>query len=487
MNRLIKVSKKIFLNKAILYVISRYATYIIQFINSLFIAIYLGPFYLGIWGFIILILGYARQLNFGVSSSVNVFVSIHIKDEKYVSRIVGNGISMLFLLSLLIVTFFFINYLGVIKIGEKYSFNTYALIICVIAVIEHFNTLLTYIIRAYGKLFAIAVNQSLFPILIFFLIPFFRSKDLLWAMVIANLISTFISFILLIIQSPVKLRPLFEWTLIKKIQKKGWYLFIYASSFHFIMISTNSFISGNYKVEQFGLFTFSYSLSNVILLLLTSIANLISPKVLNRFSTYSNEKIINILDEIRTAYMSLAHALIHFVIMAFPLFLFFFKSYQSAGNVFNVTALTVVLNSNLFGYTTLLIARGKEKKISSYSLIALLINVSIAFILVYWLKVPFYYVMFATMIAYLFFVLLIGLEGRKELLLPYTVIETIKDVFPLKIFIPFSVSILLIFISVPDIYFIIPFILYIILNKDDLLKIKNIVFYIIKKPDFINI
>ena len=87
MKKVIKISKKIFSNKAILYVISRYATYIIQFINSLFIAIYLGPFYLGIWGFINLVIGYISQLNFGISNSVNVIISVNKQNDAYVQKI----------------------------------------------------------------------------------------------------------------------------------------------------------------------------------------------------------------------------------------------------------------------------------------------------------------------------------------------------------------------------------------------------------------
>lgn len=46
MNLITTLIRKSLSNPAILYIISRYGTYIIQFINSLFIAIYLGPYYL---------------------------------------------------------------------------------------------------------------------------------------------------------------------------------------------------------------------------------------------------------------------------------------------------------------------------------------------------------------------------------------------------------------------------------------------------------
>ena len=117
--------KKGITNPAIIYLVSRYGTYIIQFINSLFIAVYLGPYYLGIWGFINLVIGYIGQLNLGISHSVNVIVSINKQDEEYVRKIIGNGISMVLCLSIVIVMFFMLNKIGLIQIGSKYNFSNF--------------------------------------------------------------------------------------------------------------------------------------------------------------------------------------------------------------------------------------------------------------------------------------------------------------------------------------------------------------------------
>jgi hypothetical protein len=77
---------KILKNKVTGYIASRYLTYAIQCINSLFIAVYLEPYYLGIWGFVTLILQYMNQLNLGISHSVNAIISIHKEKEWYVQK-----------------------------------------------------------------------------------------------------------------------------------------------------------------------------------------------------------------------------------------------------------------------------------------------------------------------------------------------------------------------------------------------------------------
>lgn len=487
MSKIKVILKKTLTNPPILYVISRYATYIIQFINSLFIAVYLGPYYLGIWGFINLILGYLSQLNFGISHSVNVIISVDKDKEVYVKKVIGNGLTMIMFLCIAIFLYFTINYFGGFSIGEKYNFRTYIIPISLIAVITHFNSLLSNVFRVYGKIFAIALNQSLYPILMIFLIPFFRKQDLLWTMVIANLVSVVISLILFICKSPVKLKFLFNFNLIKYIQKRGWHLFIYNSSFALILITTMSFISAKYRVEEFGYFTFSNSLANAFLLFLNTLSYLVFPKMVNRFANADKKYIQNLLGEVRTAYISTSHILIHFLILIFPFILMIFPDYGPASDVFKVTALTIVLYTNSFGYQTVLIARGKEKIIAYIVFCALLQNIFLVPFFVYILKVQFSYVMFATMIVYLIYVFTSGFAGRKELELSTKPIDVIKDIFPLRMFIPFIISVVLILFSASDIYFIIPFLLYFLLNLKDMEEIKNIVIKIIKNPNFINI
>src|SRR5690554_6890330 len=175
MSKITRLAKKAFTNPAILYVISRYGTYIIQFVNSLFIAVYLGPYYLGIWGFINLVIGYIGQFNLGISHSVNVIISVEKDNDDYVKKIVGNGMTIILLLSLFVILFSMFEKLSIIQIGARYNFSKYILPFTVIALLTHLNAYFSNIFRVYGKIYAIAINQSLYPIIVIFLIPFLRS------------------------------------------------------------------------------------------------------------------------------------------------------------------------------------------------------------------------------------------------------------------------------------------------------------------------
>lgn len=453
----------------------------------MFIAIYLGPFYLGIWGFLNLILGYIAQFNFGIPQSVNVIVSVNKQDNSYVTKVVSVGILMTFLLSILVVLLFGLNRLDIIDMGSKYNLNHYIYPLIIISILTHFNGFLSNIFRIYGDVAAIAINQSLLPILILLVTPFFRKEELLWAMLYANCVACFISSALYLIRFPIRFKPSFNWDIFKLIQIKGWYLFVYHASFYLILLSTRSFISSNYSVKEFGYFTFSFSLANVVLLLLNSISFLIFPKMLNRFSFASNEQTSSILFEIRSVYISLSHLLIHFVIMSFPLFLYFFPTYRESSSAFKMTSLTVVLYTNSFGYLGLLMAKGRDKLIGNLALTALVINIFLSVILVYILKVSFSFVILSTLLTYLCYVFVSGMYGRKQLGLSSGFAATLKDIYSFRMMFPFVMSLGFVFFNVNEFYFIIPFVFYIVLNFKDLLKMKNIVYKMFSNPNFINI
>lgn len=482
------VLKKTLKNKVIHYLISRYGTYLIQFINSLLIAVYLGPFYLGVWGFITLMLQYIAQFNLGIPHSASAILSIHYKKNEYAQKIVNSSLTLILILSLVIVLFFLLNIIFEFNLGdEKYNFNQYLPLVVFTGVIGQFNTLFNNVFRVYGKLYEIAFNQSVFPFLTLLAIFIFKDNNLLWSLVVVNAVSFLISLLLFLYRSPVKLKFVINLTFFKTIQLKGWHLFIYNTSFYLIIISTKSFISAHYDVVDFGHFTFAYSLANVILLLLQSFGFLIYPKLINRMANSNNEKVIDLLKKLRSLYITTSHAFIYCAILLYPFFLDFFPEYKNTKEVFILITLSIVLYSNSFGYSGLLISKSNEKLLAKISLIALITNVTIAYILIDVLSVSYSKVIISTMISYLLFVSLLSYYGRKKIGLANNVVDLFRDVFPYKIFIPYFISLFLILYNLGHGYYIIPCILFIILNNKTFLEMKQALKEILDKPSVVNI
>ncbi len=479
--------KKLLTNRILQYIFSRYATYFIQFVNSLFIAVNLGPYYLGIWGFVTLVLQYMNEINLGIAHAVNAIISIHRDKGLYVFHIVGAALTMLVVLSLLVALFFVGGGALGLDIGSKYDFARYAPFVIVTGILGYFNTLLSHVFRAYGRVTEIAFNQSAFPVLMLFTILLFRGKNLLWALVLVNLTAFILSLAVYLLRSPIRLKPLFSIRLGKVIQKKGWHLFIYNTSFLLIMITTRSFISAFYEVDEFGYFTFAFGLANVVLLLLQSLAFLIYPKLINRMAKADAEQNANLLSDVRATYITVSHLLVHLAIPLFPLFLLFFPQYEASGDAFYLIALTVVLYTNAFGYAGLMVARGREKPLGRLALRALMLNLAAGYLLTAILHVPLAQAILGTMASYLLYVVALGFAGRRLLGMPTTFSPVVGDVLPLRLMAPFFLSLALIFLNAPQAVMAAPFILFAALNFKMIHKIKESIYRIIVNPDFINI
>ena len=80
---------KICTNRIFVYLITRYIVYAIQFVSLLLLAVRLGPYYYGIWGFVLMLINYFSIINWGIGNSLNVFLvqykSDPIKSKDYIS------------------------------------------------------------------------------------------------------------------------------------------------------------------------------------------------------------------------------------------------------------------------------------------------------------------------------------------------------------------------------------------------------------------
>lgn len=484
---IIPIVSKITSNKVLNYTISTYIIYVLYFVNSIFIAIYLGPYYLGIWGFINLVIQYLAQLNFGITHSVNSIVSISKDDKNYITRILGSSIALLSLLSVFLLLFFLFSVMFNFDIGNKYHFYNYLPLVLIVAILAFYNSLLSNIYRAYGKLNEIIFNQIFYPLISLLCIFFYRGVDLLWALVISNAISSIIIFIVLIVRCPISIKPNLDVNLGKMVIRKGLYLFLYNTSFYLIIITTRSFVSAYFLVTEFGYFTFAFTLANAVLLLLQSFSFLIYPKLLNRFSKFSNEQSYSLLKDVRSAYLTVSHLIIHFAILLIPVFLLFFPKYESAQKAYPIIALTVVLFSNSFGYQELMISKSNERKLGFLAFCCLVLNLVLCFIMIKVFNVPYYLLSLGTMITYVVYVFLVGKNGIKLLNLDSDFKTVIKDIYPARIMIPYFISLLVFFTYNKGIYLCIPILVFLILNYKTILGFKKIIKLILFKPEIINI
>lgn len=483
------IISKIFKNKIVFYLSSRYITYFVQFFTSLLIAAKLGPYYLGIWGFILLLLNYFQQFHFGISNSFNVLYVQNIDNKEECNNYIWNSLVLIGYVSIMIVIWGLYEYLIEFKSIEKYHAHNYTILICIIAILQYYVQFFMNLFRVRNMLYHVAFCQSIIVILCFIFVFVFEGEKLINSLVLAYLIGNLICVVLACFTSGIPklsdIRITKDYQLL--ILKKGLFLFLYNACFYFIIISIRTIISNNYTVEEFGLFTFSFTVANSVMLTLEALSFVVFPKVLKKLSADDNKAVFSTLEKIRAIYMTSAHFLIYFVLLCFPLLLYFLSDYKSSLMSMHLIALTVLMNSCAYGYTDLLVAHNKEKRCAQISLTALLTNVLLALLFSNVFHFGYQYIIIATMISYLGYSIMAAYYSKEYLEKgSFRWANLYKEVFPIKLMVPFIIALMISLLKF-DYFVFAPLVVFMILNRKDIVEIIKISKTMIKQPNIVDV
>lgn len=464
-------TSKLFNNKIIIYITSRYAVYGLQFVTSMVVAGKLGPFYMGIYGFLQMILMYLTQINFGIPHSLNVLL-VHNKDNEELSdSYIGNSMLIISGLSLFVGFFYLYYKLFGINSFERYQVDKYIIWIFLVGILQYYNILFQMVVRIKNKLRLLAFLQSLTILLNFIVVWFFTGETLITILVTNNVVSNIISIFLAYRHGcfPKLANIHIRTDLLSEIFKKGFFLFLYNSCFYFIVISVRTIISANYAIEEFGKFTFSYSVGHALLLLSGAISTIVFPKMIDRLSSKNLEEVNQVLATVRVSYISASYFLVFLALPFFPILLHFLPKYQDAVSALNLIALAVLINTNSFGYSTLLIAKNKERFSAAISILSLFINIGGALLLVKILHVDYGLVILSIMFTYLFFTLASTCLGTR-IIGQYSLKRVLSDTFPIRLLIPYLTAVFL-SICKQETFIVVPLLLYVVLNWKDIMVI----------------
>ena len=480
--------KKVIHNKIFLYLFSRYCILALGFISSLLVAAKLGPYYFGIYGFILLILSYFNQIHLGIPNSLNVLLIHNKEDIGKSNNYIANSLFLYVYFVIAIALLYLLYLLFGFSPVEKYQADSYIPAVCIIAILEYVNGVLLCVLRIQNKINLMSVVTSIKAILNLIFVVLFSNEQLILALVFCLIIS---DLLIVIICGKNNVFPSYKSITIKKkiqreILRKGIMLFFYNTCFYFIVISIRSVVSSNYSVEDFGSFTFSFTIVTAVMMLLDSIYTIMFPKVVDLLSSNQYEKINHTLDIVRVSYVSTSHLLVYVSLCIFPIVTnYILPNYGNSLISLNLVSLAMLMNANSTGYSTLLIAQNKEKYSAIISISSLILNIALALIGVHVLHVPYYYVIIATMITYLYFSLVIVIVGKK-IINQFSWKDSLLTFFPIRLLLPFLTALFLSIINTHYLMFL-PLLLYIIFNVNDIRRIKNYIFVIINNENISDI
>ena len=475
----------IYNNKVVFYLSSRYLTYALQFLTSMLIATKLGAYYLGVWGVITLLISYFQQFHFGIANSFNILYVQHREEKKECDLYKINSLALISYLSIIVIALYvYYKIFGTFDF-EKYNADKYVIWICIIVIMQYFVQFFINLFRVHNLLNHVAFCQSIVVLLNFFPVLFFHGEELIGYLVFGYLIG---NLIIVILAFSSRTLPAFSFANIqfkyqKLILQKGFYLFLYNSCFYLIIITIKTVISVNYSVEEFGFFTFSYTLAHAIILVLEALLFIIFPKVIGKLSSNDVSEVKETISLLRNSYLTSAHLLIYFSLVLFPFILYLMPQYTKALDSLNLIAITILTNTCSFGYAELMLSHNKEKTMAFLSAFALILNYILALLLVDFINVSFSFVILSTLVTYFIYTFIIYYKS-------ISLIDNQKvqffGFFPLRLFIPYSLALLLSIFHMECLLFC-PLTLFILLNWKECIGLVKTIKLLIYKPDVINL
>lgn len=358
--------KKIISNGKVVFILSKYATYAIYFIISLVIANKLGLFYFGIYGFLKLIIQYFTYSNLGVNYSSLVIMSEDAnKDITKKSSILTSSIIITFFS----LTFFYLIFVAIcnlydIEFYNRFNIGQYVFYIFFIVLIKQINQLYINIYRVYDRL-KIINWAYIIPCIGEFIILFTGNgkrllDNIMWAMVFSN----GIVFIIFLVDAKFSISNNIDIKATKKLVRRGIMLLLYNISFYFIVLVAKSYISSEFQIEDFAQYSFSYNISDAVMLLNSSVSFFIYPNLINKLSSSnSTDNSLLLMREMQQYYMIAASLVIIIALIASHFLQLIVPDYVKSEYILQILLLSQLLVANSFIMTTFLVQQKKELKL----------------------------------------------------------------------------------------------------------------------------
>ena len=263
MYRYIQILSK---SPASIYVVLRYVTYGLQFLNSILLVNTLGEYAYGIYGFILMFSIYAIYFNLGLNESLNAEYAINKANKNLSSELWNTTLSfaLTWYLVLIIGAFATLHFLP--NIFSKYDFEEYGYLLIITCIFHNISTIYATLYKLHGKTIKVNIQQLLPQIGILFIIILGKKVASINGVVIALFATNVISLLICLINPPEKFRFSVKHATLGLLLKRGISLLLYNLSFQLLSMLALSVVSFLYSVEQMGCYSLANSITNGVIM-----------------------------------------------------------------------------------------------------------------------------------------------------------------------------------------------------------------------------
>jgi O-antigen/teichoic acid export membrane protein len=360
--------------KEFYFTLGRYLVYAFQIAKGFALAYFLGPFFFGIYGYIMLYQQYLVYSNLGVQYALNAELSINSNSEQSVkNRIENSAFSMtVYIVLVLFILSLFVYFFKIEIFPYKDSYK-YVFLLLILACLGHFQEIFVNIFRINKNLLPILYSDLFIAIATISVIPFFNGINLIDAVLWTWVIS--LSFTMFIYKILYKKRIRFDNSYIKSLFNAGLPLLLFIFNYNLMGLIIRTLISIYYDTTAMGLFSFSNSLTSAIMLSFNSITWLMYPAVISKLSDYDLKgiELEDYLIGFSKKLIFIVFAIIFIAIIAMPLLFIFLPKYEPIKGALIILLLNQVVFNAGFAFVSLAIGRKSYYQIAAISLLSVII------------------------------------------------------------------------------------------------------------------
>lgn len=384
------------------FTVGRYLAYTLQLVRGVLIAGALGPRYLGIWGFLMLVQQYMSYTSLGLQYAVNVELSTG--NPSNVSRqsltIGGSFAAMTIVSGVLLVAGIGVPLLTP-TLFSKFQFTTFAFVVSLLAILNNYQQLFINCFRVYGRLNLIILTE-IFTAAVLLLLPLlFEQQQLLTALLIGLVLTQVITLSVFGLKADFP----FKFTLKPSPQliALGLPLLVYNVTFYLITDTGRIAVSVLYPVEVMGYYSLANTITNATLLGLSSVTWVVFPNLLARLKYGESIEVVeSTLNLVNDLYIPSAFLLVFGVILFSPFLFVLLPQYEPTKSTLAILLLAQAILSISFAFNSLAIARSKQMMVAGVSIVAVIV-VTILCLIIGFLGLDFVWISVAVLVGSIVF------------------------------------------------------------------------------------
>jgi O-antigen/teichoic acid export membrane protein len=357
--------------KEFFFTLGRYIVYALQLTKGFALAYFLGPFFLGIYGYFMLYQQYLVYSNLGVQYALNAELSMAAESSEAVKDDIANSAFTLtgFICGVLIIAavIVFVYEINIFPFENSYR---YIVPLILLACMGHFQEVFINIFRINKNLAPIIYSEFLIALVTLAIIPFFSKLALINALLSSWVAAMAIAMAFYLVLYKKKIR--YNTVFLKPLFRAGVPLLLFIFSYNLMGLIIRTLIGMFYGTDIMGYFSFANSLTTAIMLSFNSITWLMYPAVIAKLGdpVIRGIELQNYLISFSRKLSLIVFAIICLTIMVMPILFMFLPKYLPVKGALTILLLNQVVFNAGFGFVSLAIGRKFHFQIAGVSLLS---------------------------------------------------------------------------------------------------------------------